>query len=430
MNRRRFLQSAGVMASSMFVSALPLEAAANDIQIKKTNIVLIMADDLGYEAIGCNGAKDYKTPNLDRLAAEGMRFTHCYAQPLCTPSRVKIMTGRYNVRNYQHFGFLHEDEITFANVLKKVGYKTCVAGKWQLGKLGEQVRAFGFDSYCLWAGGYDKRFQDPNINCNDVILKDTKGKYGPDIFAGHICDFIEKNRSNPFFVYYPMALTHDPFVPTPDSPDWEENKGKKDTKYFADMVAYTDKIVGKIDTKLKTLGIRDDTLLIFTGDNGTLNQITTKMKSGPAITGGKGDTTNAGTHVPLIASWPKATPKGKVCDDLIDFTDFFSTVADLAQAPLPNVKIDGVSFLPQLKGQTGTPREYTYCFYHPNKKVKPNQFEMRIFVRDKHWKLYHDERLYNLDNDPLEQKPIYMKDDTPESKAAREKLFKHLTIPR
>lgn len=429
MDRRLFLKSATAAASTMLFSALPLHAAANDLKMKKMNVVLIMADDLGYEAIGCNGAAKYETPNLDKLASEGVRFTHCYAQPLCTPSRVKIMTGRYNVRNYKHFGFLHEDEITFANVLKKVGYNTCVAGKWQLGKLGEQVYKFGFDSYCLWAGGYDKRYQDPNIDRDGKKLE-TKGKYGPDVFADYICEFMEKNARNPFFVYYPMVLTHDPFVPTPDSSDWDENKGKKDTKYFADMVAYTDKIVGKIDAKLEELGLRENTLLVFTGDNGTLEQITTKMKSGQDYTGGKGDTTNAGTHVPLIVSWPGSAAKGKVCDDLIDFSDFFTTIANLGQAPLPDVQIDGVSFLPQIKGQKGTPRDYTYCFYHPNKKTKPDQHEMRIFVRDKHWKLYHDERLYNLDKDPLEQNPIFIDTDTPESKAARVKLYEYLTIPR
>ena len=116
----------------------------------KPNIVLIMADDMGYECVGANGSTFYKTPHLDRLAASGMRFEHAYSQPICTPSRVQIMTGRYNHRNYTRFGHLASTEITFANVLRKAGYKTCIAGKWQLRGGFEAPGKFGFDEYCLW----------------------------------------------------------------------------------------------------------------------------------------------------------------------------------------------------------------------------------------------------------------------------------------
>ncbi|MBT7068865.1 MAG: sulfatase-like hydrolase/transferase, partial [Verrucomicrobia bacterium] len=148
MNRREFLR-ATVAGGITLASALPV-SAATERPAKQPNIVLIMADDLGFETIGCYGAKDYKTPHIDALAAKGVRFNHCYSQPLCTPSRVQIMTGRYNHRNYEGFGYLNPKEVTFGNVLKKAGYQTCIAGKWQLCGDASTVTAFGFDEHCLW----------------------------------------------------------------------------------------------------------------------------------------------------------------------------------------------------------------------------------------------------------------------------------------
>lgn len=434
MNRRHFVKAAGLAVSGAMLGGLDRAGAMSKPAAPKAgtrpNIVLIMADDMGYEALGCNGAAEYKTPNLDAMAAGGIRFTNCYSQPLCTPSRVKIMTGRYNVRNYKHFGHLDPGEITFANVVKKAGYKTCVAGKWQLGPINNKaIGAFGFDSYCLWTNGFERRYNEPNVSVNGVEYREMEGKYGPDLFCGHITDFIEAHRDEPFFAYYPMVLTHDPFVPTPDSADWPEMKGQKDVKYFADMVAYADKMVGRIVTKLDELGIRDNTILMFTGDNGAWSPVKTKMKDGTVIQGAKGSMTDGGTHVPFVASWPAQHPRGVVLDDLIDFSDFFVTIAEAAGAELPDVKIDGVSFLGRLKGQAGTPREWTYCFHFPNKSNNPNQTPLEIFVRDKRYKLYHDGRLYDLRNDPLEQKPILFDDDSPEQGAIRMKLFKVLVIP-
>ncbi|MCP4450008.1 MAG: sulfatase-like hydrolase/transferase, partial [Planctomycetes bacterium] len=140
----------------------------------RPNILLIMADDLGYECVGANGGTSYQTPVLDRLAATGMRFEHCYAQPLCTPSRVKIMTGIYNVRNYVKFGVLDRKQTTFAHLFKKAGYATCIAGKWQLGKEVDAPQHFGFDEFCLWQyfrgntdkAGHDTRYENPHLEIN------------------------------------------------------------------------------------------------------------------------------------------------------------------------------------------------------------------------------------------------------------------------
>jgi arylsulfatase A len=214
-----------------------------------------------------------------------------------------------------------------------------------------------------------------------------------------------------------MALVHDPFFPVPDSPDWAQAAHNRDNKYFADMVAYMDKIVGRILRKLDELGLRENTLVLFTGDNGTNKRITSKMP-GRTIKGGKGQTIDAGTHVPLIADWKGTTP-AKVCDDLVGFSDFLPTLAEAAGAPLPeNVIIDGRSFLPQLRGQKGNPREWLFCHYGP----KHGGRKLKRFVRDKRWKLYHTGKLFNVQADPLEQSPILQGEGGEQAAAARKRF--------
>ena len=148
----------------------------------KPNLILIMADDLGYETIGANGGTSYKTPNLDKLAATGARFTHCYVQPLCTPTRVQLMTGLYNIRNYINFGNMNPKAVTFANHLKPAGYATCITGKWQLGHDLELPKKFGFDEYCLWQHTRrPARYANPGLEINGVEKNYSSGEYGPDL---------------------------------------------------------------------------------------------------------------------------------------------------------------------------------------------------------------------------------------------------------
>jgi len=373
----------------------------------RPSIILIMADDLGYECLSCYGSLSYKTPVLDELALAGMRFDNCHSQPLCTPSRVKIMTGRYNFRNYTSFGHFDFTETTFAHVMKSAGYDTCIAGKWQLmGRGAAGPNDAGFDEYCLWHmedafAPKGSRYRSPKVIKNGKLFDGSEGKYGPDIFCDYIVDYIERHKSAPFFVYYPMALVHAPFVPTPDSSDWAQPEHKRDKKYFADMVACMDKVVGRIVSKLDALGLRESTLLLFTGDNGTGRAITSQMPGG-TIRGGKSLTIDTGTHVPLIANWKGAVPAGRVCDDLVDFSDFFPTLAEAAGAALPeNVTIDGRSFLPQLHGRKGNPRQWLLCHY-----VSRRGRGFKRFVRDKQWKLYHTGELFDVQADPLEKSPI------------------------
>jgi arylsulfatase A-like enzyme len=373
---------------------------------QKPNIILVMVDDLGYEGLSCYGSLSYRTPHLDKLAKTGVRFTHCYSQPLCTPSRVQIMTGQYNFRNYTEFGALHPRETTFGHILQKAGYATCVVGKWQLAARNKGIGTYpdkaGFDEHCLWqVDKLGSRYWDPLIQENGTIRDDLKGKYGPDVFLQYIQGFMERKKKGPFFIYYPMVLTHSPFVHTPNSILSEDKKGKN-PRFFADMVAYTDQIVGKIVEKADELGIRENTVILFTSDNGTHVSIRSKMKD-REVRGGKGTPTDAGTHVPFIVNWPGSSPAGKICKDLIDFTDFFPTLAQIADAKIPaKLTVDGISFLPQLKGKKATPREWVFCHYDPRWQF----FTPCRFVRDKRWKLYDDGRLFDLKTDLLEQSPV------------------------
>jgi arylsulfatase A len=386
-------------------SALRLVAAP------KTNIILIMADDIGYECFGFAGSKQYKTPRLDQLVAEGMSFTHCYSQPLCTPSRVKLMTGLSNVRNYAAFSVLRQDQKTIGQYFQENGYRTCIAGKWQLYGAEHYAERFrgkgtlpedaGFDSMCLWQvdklGG---RFWNPLLYVDGENKQFGTNEYGPDIATKHITDFIEDHRSEPFFVYYPMILTHNPFVPTPDS----ENRMSKDSqKNFEDMTTYMDTLVGRIVDKTREVGIAANTLILFVGDNGTNVAIRSRL-NGLSIRGGKGKMTDAGTRVPLVVYQPGTVGAGQVNSSLIDFSDFLPTTLEAVGVDPPK-NIDGQSFLWQLRGKAGEPREWIHIFYHP----RPEKGMSLAFVRTQRYKLYRDGRFFDVLNDVKEESPLAMR---------------------
>lgn len=380
----------------------------------RPNIILVMADDIGVECFGSYGGESYKTPELDRLAASGMRFTHCYSQPLCTPSRVKLMTGMSNVWNYSAFSVLNRSEKTFAHLLGQSGYSTAVVGKWQL--LGaehysEQFRYkgstpedTGFEKYCLWQiRKRGSRYWGPVINTDGRLQIYPEDNYGPEIFLNYIEEFIESHQSPdspPFFLYFPMALTHDPFLTTPFSQD---RQSKDIQSNFADMVEYMDFMMGRIARKLENTGLAENTLFLFTTDNGTLPRITS-IQNGRPVQGGKRLSTDAGTHVPLIAWWPGRIEAGKVSDELVDFSDFYPTLAEAAGIPLDveaeaEAHRDGLSFYKQLMGAPGPTREWIHIFAQP----RPEQQGAVQFVRDQRWKLYSNGKFFDTQKDPSEQ---------------------------
>jgi arylsulfatase A len=403
---------------SVAVLALPVPAFA---EVAKPNIILIMADDFGYECVAANGGESYQTPHLDGLAAGGMRFEHCHVQPLCTPTRVQLMTGLYNVRNYFSFGKIGRDATTFAHVLKDEGYATAVAGKWQLGRGKNLPQRLGFDEAVLWQHTRrPPRYANPGLEYNGEERDYTGGEYGPDLINDFALDFITRHKEKPFFLYYPLTLTHAPFQPTPDSADWDpKTRGERandDPKHFGEMVAYADKLVGKLVAQLDDLGIRDNTLIVFLGDNGTGHRITSQFQGRP-YPGGKGTTTARGTHVPLIVNWPNRIAAGSVNGDLISSTDFLPTLCEAAGADIPEAtRQDGQSFFPQLTGQPSQPREWLYCWFAKGDGLK----NVREFAMNKEHKLYRSGEFYDLKSDPFEELPSQVADLTgAEAEAAR-----------
>ena len=377
-----------------------------------------MADDIGFECYSRYGSEYYQTPRIDQLAQEGAYFTQAYSQPICTPSRVRIMTGRYNFKNYTIFGELDLEQPTFAKMVKTNGYATAIAGKWQLSLADlEGPYKAGFDEYCLWhfsRGQAPKstpqkfqkkgsRYKSPLLFQNGTQVPDTDGKYGPDIVSDYICDFIERKKDQPFLVYYPMILVHNPFDPTPDSRDWDEKDGsRKPIEHFREMVHYMDKVIGKIVDKLDATGLRDETLILVTGDNGTNRSITSPFPSRGEIRGGKGSMTDAGNRVAFVANWPGQIKPGTVIDSPICFSDVLPTVADVTGSTVPSGS-DGQSFLPLLLGDDSQARGWVFQSYSKN---GPGKAPYRCFVRDAEWKLYADGSLYNVPNDWLEKNPV------------------------
>jgi arylsulfatase A-like enzyme len=432
-------------ASNTVIAVEPISRPATE----KPNVVLVMADDVSWEAFGCYGGEDYRTPNIDALAERGIRFQHCYSTPICTPSRVKLMTGQYNFRNYTHFGYLNPADKTFGHLMQSAGYRTAIAGKWQLNGLynnlpgsDDSMRPLkaGFDESYLWqvttgkqikAGG-GERFWSPPLERSGKMetVQDNAGKYGPDLLCNFLCDFMDRNQNEPFFVYYPMVLVHDPFVKTPDTigdaPRTQAaNKAPKSRaarkKNFVAMVEYMDKIVGRLVKKLRDIKKLDNTIFVFTGDNGTNVDITSNWK-GRLITGGKGGMTDMGTHVPMVVCWPGTSPAGKVSDDLIEFTDVYPTLAQAAGVSLSSEDpVDGRSFLPQLLGKRGNPRNWVLTHYQPYWNKKPGQF-----ARTQKLKLYRDGRLFNVPMDLKEQNDLSKTEPEPEFNEPRKELQKVL----
>ncbi len=399
----------------------PLAFTAS-LQAARPNIVLIMVDDFGYECVGANGGESYQTPNLDALAASGMRFENCHVQPLCTPTRAQLMTGRYNVRNYVNFGTLLRSEITFGNLFKQAGYATGVCGKWQLGHQVDSPQHFGFDESCLWQHTRKPvRYANPGLEYNGKERDFHNGEYGPDLVNDFALEFIERHRTEPFFLYYPMILTHDPFQPTPDSADWDPKTNsafaQNHVKHFADMTAHMDKLVGVVVAKLEALGLRENTLLMVLGDNGTSPAVKSRFK-GAGYAGGKGRTTANGTHVPLIASWPAVIKQPRVCGDLVSSTDFLPTICEAAGVKVP-ANVDGVSFAAQLRGETHRPREWLYSWYSPRLNAANT---VREYAFDVHYKLYRTGEFFDLLRDGDEKTNLAGRALEGPAAAAKEKL--------
>jgi arylsulfatase A len=271
----------------------------------------------------------------------------------------------------------------------------------------ERPQHFGFDEYCLWnfVGGSRDRYADPNLWQNGKQLQGLEDTYGPDVVSDYAIDFMKRNKEKPFLVYYPMILTHNPFLPTPDSKEWKDKSLRKkgDKRFFKDMVEYTDKISMKLVDAIEELGLTDNTIFIFTADNGTYGTINTQTVNGPVL-GGKGTMPDAGTHVPMVVYNPSKIKEGFDYNELFQFNDFLPTIAETAGIPIPEYA-DGKSIYPLLSNKKQASRETVFIHYDPLKRGKYNAWYGR-FVRNKTYKLYSDDRFYNVAKDSEEKNPI------------------------
>ena len=379
----------------------------------KPNIIFILADDLGIDGVSCYGADAHHTPRIDALAASGTRFQTCYAAPLCGPSRCLLMTGRYAFRTggltNQSWrgggpGAKSADEFPMARLMKQAGYATCQSGKWR--QVGELPGDWGFDEFLTdnTASGW---YWETKFNRNGKVLDLPEGTYGPDVIQDFAFDFIHRHTDKPFFLYYAMHLVHKPTLRTPDT-----SPGTTGVDHlYDDNIKYMDKQVGALVDELEKLGLRQNTLIIFSGDNGTAAGYPSPVK-GRMINGWKGSMLEGGSRVPFIASWPAVTPAGKVLDDIISFADPYATFADIAGVKPPvGLKTDGQSLAPQLRGEPGTPRAWAYV-----------QLGAHWFVREPGYKLNEAGALFDMSDAPFVEKAVAPADDTEASKAARQRL--------
>jgi|694.fasta_scaffold15143_5 arylsulfatase A len=360
---------------------------------RKPNVILILADDLGAKELGCYGNTKHHTPNLDRMAREGARFETFFANPLCTPTRVTLMTGQYG----HHNGFLGMsnpafkppadspqaqigNHFTHADLMKSQGYATAQVGKWQLsGSLPTLVRDAGFDEYRMWAydhnlpagvkhpahergdSGNACRYWHPSIVENGKYLPTTPDDYGPDLFNTFVLDFARRHKDQPFFVYYTSVLTHGPHLETPDP----ANPGKRRPANFQSNLEYLDHLMGKLSDGLKAEGLDDTTYVIFIGDNGTANT-------------GKGTLTELGARVPGIIRGPSVRP-GLVSGAVADLTDIMPTLAELAGAKLPADRpFDGHSLLPVLQGKAAKHRDWAYSHLDDGRILRDERWLLEV----------------------------------------------------
>jgi len=381
------------------------------------NFILVFADDVSAFDFGSYGCEEHKTPNLDRMAVEGCRFETCWATPICTPSRVELLTGKYGFRtNVYHNamryywnepgGHIGENHLLFPEWLKQQGYATCLTGKWQLdGAYPEKVYDFGFDEYRMhheWMyelpegvtfdglvetedhlfPGRTSLYWHPCIFENGKLLETKPDDYGPDLYADFLIDFMGRHKDQPFLAYYPMGLAHTQAdflgtgeecnvpVPVRDADGkWTGQRSPVGLKY---NVEYIDYLVGRIWKSVEDLGLAEDTILLFVGDNAS-NRF---AKATPV---------ESACRVPFIAYGPGHVKPQGVTRALTDLSDLMPTLAHLAGAPLGDATtVDGSSQAPVLRGETDSVRPWIFSFLAYDR-----------FLRDEHWFLDADGRFYD-----------------------------------
>lgn len=368
MQRRQFLSSAAATLAAPFLSA---QSAA-----RKPNIVFLLADDMGYADAGCYGQKEIRTPNIDQLASQGLRFTDGYAgSTVCAPSRCCLMTGYHQGHAYVRGNIepqvpLRESDVTVAQILKRAGYHTGMFGKWGLGEPYSTGRPSlkGFDQFF----GYLDQTHAHNYwtdtlwdNEEQVWLPGNFGAkkktYSHDLIAAHCLQFLESAGDKPFFLYVPYTIPHSMWDP-PDTEPYSKLDWPEDKKNYAAMVTRMDTDIGKIMATLKRKGFDDNTLVIFTSDNGGVPRAAKMLNSNGPLRGVKRDLYEGGIREPFIARWPGRIKPG-VTSQPVAFWDFLPTACEIAGVSAP-AGIDGISYLPTLLGKPQKQHEYFYWEFY------------------------------------------------------------------
>lgn len=412
------------------------------------NIIFILADDLGWADLGCYGSSFYETPNLDKLARDGAKFTQAYAAcSVCSPTRASILTGKYPARlgitdwlpgrvdrRDQKLKrppiqqFLPLEEFTIAEALKARGYQTAFIGKWHLGESPEHWPEHqGFDVNIGGSGhGHPPSYFSPYRLSN--LVEGPKGEYLNDRLTDEALKFIVQAKDKPFFIYLPHYAVHTPLQAKPHViekykakalkvssgiPEFITDKGSKIRQIqnhptYAAMVESLDENVGRIMEKLTELGIDDKTIIVFTSDNGGLSSSNGSPTANLPLRGGKGLAYEGGIREPLLVKWPRAIQAGSVCSEPITSTDFFPTLLEIAgQAVQPEQHIDGRSFVPAMRGEIQAERPLFWHYPHysnqggaPNGAVRLGDFKLIEWYEDM------QVELYNLKNDIGEQNDL------------------------
>ncbi len=402
---------------------------------RRPNVVFLLADDLGWKDLGCYGSSFYETPNLDRLAASGMRFTQAYATaPVCSPTRASIMAGKYPARmnTTDYFGgrrkkkllpaeyiqYLPLEELTIAEALGEAGYATFFAGKWHLGRGDEFApEAQGFDGN---AGGF-WRGHPPSWLApykNPKLADGPEGEYLPERLTEESLRFLEEHADEPFLLYFSYYLVHTPLVTKPELkakyeakaaalpphdgprfvPEGErEARQVQDHAVYAGMVQSLDDSVGRLLDKLDELGLAEDTIVIFTSDNGGLSTSEGSPTSNVPLRAGKGWMYEGGIREPLLVRWPGVAEPGGECDVPVTATDFYPTILGMAGLPpRPEQHVDGVDLTPLLRGEAELEREELFWHYphygnqggSPCGAIREGDLKLIEFYEDSRVELY------------------------------------------
>jgi len=423
----------------IFVSTvLSCNAAKPD---EKPNVVFFLVDDMGWMDIGANGSSFYETPNIDRLATEGVRFTQAYAaSPICSPTRASILTGKNPARihltqwiggpgNPDYVRNLPLEEVLLPEVLKDAGYSTIFLGKWHLnnregeGTYWPDKQGFDINIAGHFRGGlyiknkYFSPWDIPNLE------NGPDGQYMTDRLAQEAVNYIDGHAKNPFFLYLSFYQVHAPFSAPEDRVEkYNEKKDqlgltdderfaegtfgdktftyrtKQDHPTYAAMVESMDMAVGKVLDKIKAEGLEDNTIIVFFSDNGGLNTSEGTPTSNAPLKYGKGWLYEGGIREPAIVKWPGKAKAGTVSDEVITSMDFYPSILEMIGEPLrPDLHVDGKSFVPVLKGKNKTIHKATYFHYphrsnqkgSPSSAIREGDYKLIVFLNDNRMELYN-----------------------------------------